>query len=260
VVRDKGTRNRRRLARLNVPLHIAADLAALIAVWFLCVWALRMPLSRAMLRVGLPLQVISTFVCLVLFGTYRTIWSRAMISNYMRLFFACAFGAATALLLVYYTPVHFHGHSKAMALAFATSSYVGVIVVRIARGVVRDFFYALDCSRLKARKDVSRVLVYGAGLRYRSFRRELVRTTSANNRMIVGLIDDDILLRGQYIGGLKVMGTLAQAPEIIKEVNADAVVVACVVSDSWMKVIRDMLGPTGVKITQFRFVEEPVEA
>lgn len=259
VVRDRGTRNRRRLAKLNVPLHIAADIAALISVWFLCAWALRMPLSRAMLRVGLPLQVISTFLCLVLFGTYRTAWSRAMISNYVRLFFACAFGAAAALFVVYYTPVHFHGHTKAMALAYATSSYVGVLVVRIARGVIRDFFYALDCTRLKSRKDVSRVLVYGAGLRYRSFRRELVRTASANNRIIVGLIDDDILLRGQYIGGLQVLGTLAQAPDIIKEVNADAVVVACVVSDAWMKVIREMLAPTGVRITQFRFVEEQIE-
>ncbi len=146
-----------------------------------------------------------------------------------------------------------------MALAYATSSYVGVLVVRIARGVIRDFFYALDCTRLKSRKDVSRVLVYGAGLRYRSFRRELVRTASANNRIIVGLIDDDILLRGQYIGGLQVLGTLAQAPDIIKEVNADAVVVACVVSDAWMKVIREMLAPTGVRITQFRFVEEQIE-
>ena len=62
VVRDRGTRNRRRLARLNVPLHIMADLLALISIWFLCAWALRMPLSRAMLRVGLPLQVVSTFV------------------------------------------------------------------------------------------------------------------------------------------------------------------------------------------------------
>ena len=258
VVRDRGTQNRRRLARLNVPLHLAADIAVLIGAWFLCAWALKMPMSKTMLRVGLPIQVVCTFLALVTFNTYRTIWARAVISNYIRLFLACAFGAVAALVIIYYAPVGFHGHTQAMALAYAMCSFVAVMLVRIFRGVVRDIFYAIDCSRLKSRKDVSRVLVYGAGLRYRSFRRELVRTTSANTRIIVGLLDDDILLRGQYIGGMKVLGTLAQAPEIIKEVNADAVVVACVASKAWMKVIRNTLEPTGVKITHFRFVEEPL--
>ena len=111
---------------------------------------------------------------------------------------------------------------------------------------------------MKGRKDVSRILVYGAGLRYRSFRRELVRTASANDRIIVGIIDDDILLRGRYIGGIRVFGTLMQAPEIINEVNADAVVIACEVSGEWMKIVRQTLEPTGVRVTHFHFGEDVV--
>ena len=105
---------------------------------------------------------------------------------------------------------------------------------------------------------MSRILVYGAGLRYKSFRRELVRTTSVNDRMIVGLLDDDVYLKGKYIGGIRIYGTIDDAPKIINELNVDAVVIACVVSDEWLRVVKDILAPTGVKVTRFSFAETSV--
>ena len=181
-----------------------------------------------------------------------------MLSNYVRLFLACVFGAVITDVATYYAPVHFSGHVKAMTLAYAVSSFTALTLVRIFRALVRDVFYALDCNRLRTRGDVSRVLVYGAGLRYRTYRREFVRKTTANDRIIVGLLDDDILLRGQYVGGIKVYGTLIEAPEIINRVNADAVVIACEVSDAWLNVIKQTLGPTGVKVTHFNFSEKEI--
>ena len=143
-------------------------------------------------------------------------------------------------------------------LVYFLVSFLLISSARMARPLVRDVFYAIDCSRLKGRKDVSRVLVYGAGLRYRTYRREFVRKTTANDRIIVGLLDDDILLRGQYVGGIKVYGTLMESPEIINRVNADAVVIACEISDSWLKIVRQTLEPTGVKITHFNFEEKEI--
>ena len=145
------------------------------------------------------------------------------------------------------------------ALVYFLVSFLLLASTRFARPLVRDVFYSLDCSRLKGRKDVSRVLVYGAGLRYRMYRRELVRNTTANDRIIVGLLDDDLLLRGQYIGGIKVCGTLMDAPEVIITLNVDAVVIACEVTDAWLKVVKDTLGPTGVKVTQFTFIEKEIK-
>jgi FlaA1/EpsC-like NDP-sugar epimerase len=74
----------------------------------------------------------------------------------------------------------------------------------------------------------------------------------------VGIIDDDILLRGQYIGGIKVHGTLEQAPQIIKKLKADAVVIACVLTPARMEVARQTLGPCGVKVTQWVHEEHEV--
>ena len=258
VARDRGARMRRRLARLSVPVYVFADLAALTAVFFFLAWIARLPIDRNFLRYVYPVHVVSTFCCLAFFNVYRTIWSRAMLSNYLRLLLAAFFGATLAAIVTCYLPFRPTDHLKAMALIYASFSFIALTAIRTVRSIVRDVFYALDCSRLVVRKDVSRVLVYGCGLRYRSFRRELVRSTAANNRIIVGLLDDDIVLRGQYIGGLKVLGTLAQAPEIINAVNADAVVVACEVSPEWMRIVYDTLKPTGVTLTHFSFSETEI--
>ena len=256
--RDRSTALRRRWARLSVPLLVAFDLIALTGAFFVMLYAMKIPVTKTCIRIGLPIRISTVFAALVFFRTYVTVWSRATAANFVWLFLACAAGSLAGSIGVYYAPQIETPEIIGATLLYPLLCFVFLSTVRIFRPLVRGVFYTLDCSRLKARKDVSRILVYGAGLRYRSFRRELVRRTSANDRIIVGLLDDDILLRGQYIGGVKVLGTLMEAPEIVNSVNADAVVVACEVSDDWLKVIRETLAPTGVKITHFNFTEKEI--
>ena len=85
-----------------------------------------------------------------------------------------------------------------------------------------------------------------------------MRTTAANDRIIVGLLDDNVYLKGRYIGGIRVCGTINDAPSVVNALNVDAVVVACRVSDDWLKVVREILRPTGVKLTLFSVSETPV--
>ena len=258
VARARDSRSRRRAAVLSLPFYVFIDVALLVAVFFVCYWATRREIDIHVIRVELPLRVVSTFMALVAVRTYRTIWSRAMPSNYLRMMIACLVGSAAGSVFVYYWPSAGTQHLKVMTLAYAISSFVALLAVRSVRGLLRDIFYAIDCSRLKRSTGVSRILVYGSGLRYRAFRRELVRTTAANDRMIVGLIDDDVFLRGRYIGGIRVMGTINEAKRIIAETKADGVVIACDFSDEWLKVVRDILEPTGVRVSRFSFSETEV--
>ena len=248
----------RRFAIWSVPFYVFVDLLALVGVYFFCAETLKLSTDVHALRSFLPVRVVATFVFLIVFGAYRTVWSRAVGSNYFRLFCACVLGAIAGTVFVYYWPSTNPQRINVMTFAFAVFSFSALLALRVFRGFVRDLFYAIDCSRLRNRKDVSRILVYGAGLRYKSFRRELVRTTSANDRMIVGLLDDDVYLKGKYIGGIRIYGTINDAPEVINELNVDAVVIACVVTDEWMKVVKQILAPTGVKVTMFSFTETPV--
>ena len=47
-----------------------------------------------------------------------------------------------------------------------------------------------------------------------------------DSHFAVGLIDDDIFLRGRYIGGLRVLGTIDQAKKIINANKNDLVKIA----------------------------------
>ena len=261
--RDRATSARRRWAKLSVPFYVAFDAAALVTAFFVMLYVMQFPVTKIECRVALPIRVTASFAFLIFFRTYVTVWSRAMTSNFARMLVACAAGAVAGSIGLCCAPNVVPDDVAPAEIAGATLvyflvSFLLIAAARLARPVVRDVFYSLDCSRLKGRKDVSRVLVYGAGLRYRAYRRELVRTTNANDRMIVGLMDDDILLRGQYVGGIKVYGTLLEAPEIINLLNVDSVVVACEVTDAWLKVVKETLGPTGVRVTHFKFEEKEI--
>ena len=258
LAHTKDSSSRRRVSVLAAPLYVVFDILAMSGIYFFCAWALNLNIDLHDLRTELPIRVSSTFAFLVVLRTYRTVWSRALLSNYVRMLIACAAGAIAGSVFIYYWPSLSPARLKAFTILYWALTFVALSSVRMVRGVVRDIFYALDCARIVGRKDVSRILVYGAGLRYRSFRRELVRKASGNNRIIVGMLDDDVCLRGRYIGGIKVLGTINQAPEIITEVNADAVVMACETSEAWMRIVRKVLEPTGVKVSVFSFTEKPL--
>ena len=259
IAHQRDFRSRRKYQRLAVPIYMTFDLMAIAVSYFTIAWIVNKPITLVDLTLSLPIRVFSTFVALVFFRAYVTIWPRAVISNYVRLLGAAVFGAVIGTVGIYFAPgISFYKLRVSFPL-FALLPFCGFVAIRIVRPVVRDLFYALDCCRLMMRKDVSRVLVYGAGLRYAAFRRELVRRTSDNRRIIVGLLDDDILLRGHYIGGIQVKGTINEAPDVINAMNVDSVVIACELTDSWKNTVMQLLRPTGVKVTHFKFEEEEVK-
>lgn len=251
VAHDENRDVRRRLAGLSSAFLVTFDVIALTMVFLLCCWLFRVEVTMRLLRTALPLGVVSVFASVVFLRGYRTIWARAVTSNYMRLFTSAILGSVAGMTMIYYFVEADLPFFKAMTAAYAALSFMALAAVRIFRSVVRDFFYALDCSRLKGRKDVSRVLVYGAGLKYRSFRRGLVRSAAANSRIIVGIVDDDILLRDKYIGGIKVMGSINEIGRIINETNADSVVIACDMTPQWRVVAEKLLSSYDVKISEF---------
>lgn len=250
---DRATR--RKIAAATVPFYIVVDLLLLAGAYFICCRIFRFSQSEHTLRSYLMIRVFSVFVFLCIFKVYRTVWSRAVGSNFVRLIVACVFGTIFGTVFIYYWPSTVSSRLFAYSVVYMAISSLLLVSVRVFRVFVRDLFYAIDCARLRSDPNVSRILVYGGGLRYKTFRRELVRTTSANDRMIVGILDDDENMRGRYIGGIRIYGTIRDAPEIIKKLKVDSVVIACVIDERLLRVVKAMLAKTGVKVTMFSFSE-----
>lgn len=258
MAHDKSHKMRRRIARFTTPLHLIADIVMIGLAYLVYVFIFDIDINADLLKTAFTIRLTTLLFFLFVMNTYRTTWSRAMLSNYIRLVLACFFGTVASSVIIYYIPRFHTGNPIGSVLIFFLLTAVFLVSIRFLRAFVRDTLYALDCASLKSRKDVSRVLVYGAGLRYKAFRRELVRRSTTNDRIIVGIIDDDITLRGKYIGGIKIMGTLSEAPEIINAVNADQVVIACEIDEEWLGVIKDMLKNSKVKVTHFNFNEKEI--
>ena len=247
VAHDSTISVRRRRAALSVPFYVVMDALLLVVAWFLTMLELSIPITATACHTHLPLRVVPVFFALVLFHAYSTVWSRARISNYVRLAVAVAAGVlvcdATIILMGY--P---HVHMLAFTALYAQNVLFALIALRFVRPIVRDLFYALDSARLADSSTTSRILVYGAGLRYSTFRSELVRSASRNSRIIVGLLDDDILLRGHCIGGIRVCGSLSSAKTVIRALRADTVVIACQLTPARLRLARKVFAEAGVRV------------
>lgn len=250
--------SRRRIERLGTVLYLVFDALAVIAAFFACMKLLNCEMDVKTLRVTLPVRVFCVFASLVFFRTYVTVWARAMVSDYLRLTLACVFGAVFGAVALYYSPVGATLSLFSFSLLFAFLCFVALLTVRFVRPVARDVFFEISRMRNVSSREVSRILVYGSGLRYRAFRRELVRSMGSGSRVVVGLLDDNMLLHGKYIGGVKVLGGIRQAPELVRKMNVDAIVVACEISESKMKIVKELLASEKVRISVFGFLETPV--
>ena len=258
VAHDHTSAMRRRRAMLAVPFYVAADTLLLVAAWFLTSLLLSLPITQTACHTDLPLHVAPVFFALVFFRAYSTVWSRARISNYVRLAVAVAAGvlACDAITILLGYP---HSHMTAFTALYAQNAFLALVALRFVRPILRDVFYALDSARLSDDPTTSRILVYGAGLRYSSFRRELVRGASRNSRVIVGLIDDDLLLHGHYIGGIRVFGGLSSAKVAVRALRADTAVIACQLTPARLELARKVFADAGLRVTLWSFEEKELE-
>ena len=249
----------RRHQMLRVPLRLTLDILTLVGVWIVSTLAMYMPLTEISLRRGLAIFAIPIFLCLVLFRAYQTVWSRAQISNYLRLVMAVIIGTGIAVAIIEFAQLP-HYSLFMFSCLYMSLSILGLVATRVVRAVARDFFYALDSGHLLDDSGAIRTVVYGAGLRYRAFRRELVRSVGddSNRRVIVGILDDDTLLRNQYIGGIKIFGTMEQAPTILPRLRADLVVVACKITPERRAEVQRILAGCKVKAVEWTFDERPL--
>jgi FlaA1/EpsC-like NDP-sugar epimerase len=247
--------SRRRIERLSVAFYVGFDFMAVGLAVFASFKLLRIPLDAGLLRIAAPVCTLSAFVCLVFFRTYVTVWARAMVNNYLRLLCACIFGSLFAAVALYYSPASQRLQLPYFPALFAFLAFVLLLGVRFVRPVVREIFFELGCIRLRSGKGAVRILVYGSGLRYRAFRRELVRSLATGERIVVGLVDDDALLLGKYIGNVKVLGGIRRIPELVKEAKADAIVVACRLSAEKDRLLRELAAEAGVAVSNFEIGE-----
>jgi UDP-GlcNAc:undecaprenyl-phosphate GlcNAc-1-phosphate transferase len=193
--------------------------------------------------------------CLLLgvsvFGLYRTDWQSFSLHEAKAIVKGVTVGTlAQAVIMV----VAF-GQGIGAAMEVSAASWgAAVLALNGSRGVVR----ALADSLRLDQSGGQRVLIYGAGAGGELVLREL-RANSAHGMHVIGFIDDDPARRRTLLHGVPVLGNAAEAPRLVREGAASAIVVAArKVPDDRLERLVSEVRIAGGAVYRFTFRLDPL--
>jgi len=209
----------------TLPIYLVADVLALSVAMIAARLILELPFSREILLTRLPIYVMPAFVLLCLSQAYRRVWSRALLRDYLLLFVAVATGGlltqAARLFL------SFKDCEKVCPVVlYVLIAGVLVVGMRLVRPAVVDIASLLERYALKDRDHAVRVLVYGGGVRLRSYVRMEQRRTGGNMDWIVGVVDDDPNLADRIVCGYPVCGSGDELDRVIETMRPGKILVS----------------------------------
>lgn len=202
---------------------IVFDVVSIPVAWYLA-YLLRYNLE------SLPETVVSrtslfafSVVCLLQiysyyhFKVYRGLWQFSSLNDLRRICFAVIYATSIAIPLLYLTSL------LQVVPRAVFPLYTMVLMMLLAGGRLLFRSYGTWRQQSAYENEVKRVLVIGAGHAGDNIIRDLKRTKSYRP---VGLVDDSIGKRGLEVHGVRVLGTIAQLPDLVSKHQIDCIFIA----------------------------------
>lgn len=189
------------------------------------------------------------------FGFFFKVFTR--INRYTNLREMLAiFSATTCQFLVSLIVVPFfwdHSYSR----RFELLTYVLATSLIIASRLVWRIYVENRNKRKDNPTKIERTIIVGAGEGGRILQNSLVGTPTSGEIDIIGFVDDDPNKVGTYLSGKKVLGTLSDLPQLIKENQIDMVTIAIPsLPRTRLQEIVGKLSETTVKVNAMPSMEE----
>jgi UDP-N-acetylmuramyl pentapeptide phosphotransferase/UDP-N-acetylglucosamine-1-phosphate transferase len=253
--------NRRILVRkgLVLPLYVMYDLLALSFAWLLTYWTIDAIIPKSVSMMSLPLRVGSVFIFLVLAKIYWRVWQRAQFSDFALLLGAVVAGTLVSNgLILFFTNPYLIINPLRFGLVFAAFSTFLLIIPRLAGETLRGIMQVLKRHTLRQRKGTEKLLVYGAGLRFRNYMREQSIHLDKEDSVIIGIIEDDLLFAGRIIYGYNILGNLDNVPAICRKYKINRIVITCVLDVENLKTLLQMAKKYNFKVSVWVTEEQDV--
>jgi UDP-GlcNAc:undecaprenyl-phosphate GlcNAc-1-phosphate transferase len=168
---------------------------------------------------GLPYIVVAKIACLAATRSHQGIWRYAGMSDVLAVLRGSTLGslvAASLLALVF----HWEGFSRT-AFIIDWMVFTGLAVAARTGLVLLTHLFS-SCPEPGAR----RVVVVGANETGMAAIRELQRLRNGSSTVPVAFLDDDVSKHHRSLGGVPVVGGIAELPEVVRRLRADGVVIA----------------------------------
>jgi len=244
---------------LVIPAYIALDAFSLCGVWMVARWLSGLPLGRTDFLSNLPLYVVPVFVILVVTKTYWRVWSRAQVRDFAVLGMAVVAGTllGVGMAWLFNEP---EPNMVGFAIVFGALAVFPITGVRLWREYVRGIMQSLERRVLLEKAETLRFLAYGGGLWLRSYLREMAERPGMNDRVIMGVIDDDIHLNGRIIAGYQVLGGFDKISEAVAKYRIDGVIITCLMEPEKQRQITARLEEMGVRVSVWTCGEHALTA
>ncbi|MDD5705471.1 MAG: hypothetical protein PHR35_06065 [Kiritimatiellae bacterium] len=245
--------------RLTVPTYVLLDLGAMAFVWY---WSRRLAYlhpSRHSLITIAPLLVVPVFAAMTLVRTYQRTWTRAHVRDYAILAFAVIVGCVAGFALVILFGVKEPGWSRQLAI-FTLGLPFPLLGVRMLHELLSSGMAAIERQRLLDTPGVERVLAYGGGNRFCLYQREIVTHVGHQRRVIVGIVDDNINLRGRIVEGCRVLGQLTDIPALASRHRISGVVITASIEESRREELILATRAAGVWLREWSYGEHEIVA
>ncbi len=256
----------RRPVRRNRTLlfYLLFDLLVLNLAWFASILLLDLQdgvhnvLLKALWLRAVPVDVVIPFLMLILFRSYTRVWYLARIAEYAATGMALLFGmaAACALSLISASSDAAMWHTVLYHIVMGGLAIPAVVGVRAALRVVQDLMQSFQrCSGDESGK-CERVIVWGAGYRTTLFLRQTTFDPDRKRPLhVVGIFSDDDAMRGHFVHGVRVVGSIQAIPAFASEKNIEALYIVEAVPDPVRQQICKALEGSAIRVIQWSIVE-----
>jgi UDP-N-acetylmuramyl pentapeptide phosphotransferase/UDP-N-acetylglucosamine-1-phosphate transferase len=207
----------------------------------------------------LPVWVSPTFSLLALSRTYLTVWSRARVRQVVILCFLLCSGLLLSLGVALLIEPSDKAQLCLRALFVGAVSNPAIIGIRLLYRCAEELVSYLK-STDQAATGVDRIVLYGAGGRCQLFLKErgFNESRSFDGRVIVGLIDDDIELRHQWVQGFAVLGGVNDLPGLVRRHRINGIIITAVLSSDARANVLETATQFGLNLTEWCFHENKI--
>jgi UDP-N-acetylmuramyl pentapeptide phosphotransferase/UDP-N-acetylglucosamine-1-phosphate transferase len=194
------------------------------------------------------------FLFIAFSGTYRRVWSKARLSEYIILIVAFTSGVLVATAASVGITSHLSRLAVIEALLFWLFSLVGLVGLRLFPRMIQDFLPII--IRHQAIEGVERVacLVYGAGYSCTLFLKAKASNTAnqTSHRIVVCLLDDDANLHGRTVYGHRVLGGIDKLKGAILKYGVQEIVITAFLDESILRELEACAVTHDVRIFRWR--------
>lgn len=197
-----------------------------------------------------------TFTLLFFSKAYFKIWQSSSFRDYLFLSIAVLVGSVISLALFILLTTDENLLIANKVIVFSLISLIGIAGIRISYHFIREW----SIDHINNHDSIRNILIYGAGAHGGLYLREryLNYANELGSINIIGFIDDDILLRNQYIYGKVVFGGIMDLEQIILKHHIKEIILTTDVSSDNLYKLKEIARKYHINLIKWHTLYTPI--